>query len=315
MLRWRILLGAIIISLVVSLGYADWYLEKQTGIAGIALFPLLLALLIPACSELIALAKLAGAKPIRLAVYLCTILVVTMSWIAPISSNWAAGKMIASPRMQFLLHATSGSWAFAALGIALILTFLAEICRYKHPGASVIHVASTMFTILYLGLLSAFLVQIRQVGGIGYLVTFLLVVKMGDTGAYMVGRLFGRTKMAPTLSPGKTIEGAIGAIIFSCLASYLMFCQILPLCSKTFRTHGVQGLESVLPFDWLIFGVLIGFIGMIGDLAESMLKREAQQKDSSAWMPGFGGVLDILDSILLAAPAAYALWAFGIVLP
>ncbi len=315
MLRWRILLGSIIIAVLILSGYADWYLEKQTAISGLVLFPILISLLIPACSELIALSKLGGAKPIRLVVYLGTILVVTMSWVAPIISSWASEKLIHTDRMQPFLHATSGSWAFSGLGLALIFTFMAEIYRYKHPGASVMHVAATMFTILYLGLLSAFLVQIRLVGGIGYLIAFLLTVKMGDTGAYVIGRLFGRTKLAPNLSPGKTIEGAIGALIFSCLGSWAIFCQILPACSSTFGSHGVQGLEHGVPFDWLIFGFLIGFIGMIGDLAESMLKREAQQKDSSTWLPGFGGVLDILDSILLAAPAAYALWAFGIIVP
>lgn len=315
MLRWRLLLGVLIIGCLVFLGYLDWQLEKKTEIAGLALFPLLVVLLIPACSELISLAKLGGARPIRLVVYLGTVLVVTMSWIAPIISSWATGRVGTVSRLQPFLHATSGSWAFSGLGLALIMTFIAELCRYRRPGWSTIHVSATMFTILYLGLLSAFLVQIRQVGGIGFLVTFLLTVKMGDTGAYMVGRLLGRHKLAPDLSPGKTIEGAIGAMIFSCFGSWLMFVKILPAVSTTYGTHGAPGIESSAAFSWLTFGMVIGLIGMIGDLAESMLKRDAQQKDSSLWMPGFGGVLDILDSILLAAPAAYALWAFGVVVP
>ncbi|MBQ3349257.1 MAG: phosphatidate cytidylyltransferase [Thermoguttaceae bacterium] len=317
MLRWRLLLGTVIIGLVCLLGWFDWYFEKRFGIVGIGLLPLLIGLLIPSCAELITLSRLAGARPQRLLVYLCTLLVVIMSWLAPIASGWAerALTQVSRPRMEFLMHATSGSWAFAALGISLILVFMTEIYRFKRPGVSLIHVAATMFTIVYLGLLSVFLIQIRLVGGIGYLVTFLLTVKMGDTGAYTIGRLFGRTKMAPALSPGKTIEGAVGALFFSCFTSWLMFCQILPNWSTTFRSRGVQGLTTGIPFDWLIFGILIGFIGMMGDLAESMLKRDAQRKDSSVWMPGFGGILDILDSILLAAPVAYALWAFGIVVP
>lgn len=317
MLRWRLLLASIIIGLVCTLGWLDWYLEIKTGIAGIALFPLLIGLLIPSCGELITLSRLAGARPLRFLVFLCTALIVTMSWLAPIAADWELAHEL-GPRMRFLMHAaTNGSWAFAALGISLLLVFMAEIYRFKRPGYSLIHVAATMFIIVYLGALSVFLVQIRLFGGLGYLVTFLLTVKMGDIGAYTIGRLFGRTKIAPSLSPGKTIEGAVGALLFSCFTSWLMFCQILPLwpVSKTFRTHGVSGLTTVIPFDWLIFGILIGLIGMIGDLAESMLKRDAKQKDSSVWMPGFGGVLDIMDSILLAAPVAYALWAFGIVVP
>lgn len=316
MLRWRLLLAVIIISLVCLLGWLDWYLKELIGIGGIGLLPLLIGLLIPSCGELITLSRLAKARPQRLLVFMCTILVVIMSWIAPIASGWADGHEL-GPRMNFLMHATCGSWAFAALGLSLILVFMIEICRFKNPGVSLIHVAATMFIIVYLGALSVFLVQIRLFCGLGYLITFLLTVKMGDVGAYTIGRLFGRTKMAPSLSPGKTIEGAAGALLFSCLTSWLMFCQILPLWpgTESFRTHGVEGLKTVIPFDWLIFGVLIGLIGMIGDLAESMLKRDAQQKDSSRWMPGFGGVLDIMDSILLAAPVAYALWAFGVVVP
>lgn len=315
MLRWRIFLGALIIGCLTMLGYMDWRLEKLTDIAGLVLFPLLVLLLIPACSELISLSKLGGARPIRMVVYLGTVLVVTMSWIAPISSNWATGHVGSASRLQPFLHATSGSWAFSGLGLALIMAFVAEMCRYRRPGWSTIHVSATMFTILYLGLLSAFLVQIRLVGGIGYLVAFLLTVKMGDTGAFTVGRLLGRHKLAPGLSPGKTIEGAIGALLFSCLGSWIMFAHVLPAVSRTYGTHGVSGIESSAPLAWLTFGLVIGLVGMIGDLAESMLKRDAQQKDSSLWMPGFGGFLDILDSILLAAPAAYGLWAFGIIVP
>ena len=233
MLRWRLLLGTVIIGLVCLLGWFDWYFEKRFGIVGIGLLPLLIGLLIPSCAELITLSRLAGARPQRLLVYLCTLLVVIMSWLAPIASGWAERTLtqVSRPRMEFLMHATCGSWAFAALGISLILVFMTEIYRFKRPGVSLIHVAATMFTIVYLGLLSVFLIQIRLVGGIGYLVTFLLTVKMGDTGAYTIGRLFGRTKMAPALSPGKTIEGAVGALFFSCFTSWLMFCQILPNCS------------------------------------------------------------------------------------
>ena len=314
MLRWRLLLGAIIISLVCLLSWLDLYLEKQTSITGIGLLPLLIGLLIPSCAELITLSRLAKARPQRYVVFLCTLLVVIISWIAPIPIVLGWAESVSTPRMLFLLqHANCGSWAFAALGLSLILVFIIELCRFKNPGVSLIHVAATMFIIVYLGGLSVFLILIRAFGGIGYLVTFLITVKMGDTGAYIIGRLFGRTKMVPTLSPGKTIEGAVGALFFSCLTSWVMFSLILPIWPKSFTP--LPGLTAGIPYGWLIFGVLIGAIGMIGDLAESMLKRAAQRKDSSRWMPGFGGVLDIMDSILLAAPVAYALWAFGIVAP
>ena len=130
---------------------------------------------------------------------------------------------------------------------------------------------------------------------------------MGDTGAYTVGRLIGRHKMAPLISPGKTIEGALGALAFSCLGSWAAFKWIVPLAMK----H--PELQSHDTWRWIIFGLLVGAAGMLGDLAESLLKRDVGVKDSSTWMPGFGGVLDILDSLLLSAPVAWFCWASGLV--
>ena len=128
---------------------------------------------------------------------------------------------------------------------------------------------------------------------------------MGDTGAYTVGRLIGRHKMAPSISPGKTVEGALGAFLFACLGSWLTFRWIVPFLP--------EGAGPGPWYGWLLFGVLVGGAGMLGDLAESLLKRDVGVKDSSTWMPGFGGVLDILDSLLLSAPVAWFCWAFGLV--
>jgi phosphatidate cytidylyltransferase len=128
---------------------------------------------------------------------------------------------------------------------------------------------------------------------------------MGDTGAYTVGRIFGRHKMAPRLSPGKTIEGAVGAIIFACLGAWLSFRYLIPAMSPT-------EIPAAIPGGWAIYGVLVGVVGLFGDLAESFIKRDVGRKDSSTWMPGFGGVLDILDSLLLAAPVAWLCWILGI---
>ena len=129
---------------------------------------------------------------------------------------------------------------------------------------------------------------------------------MGDTGAYTVGRLIGRHKMAPRISPGKTMEGAIGALVFACVGSWAAFRWIVPLAIRDSVTHAAL-------WGWLAFGLLVGTAGMMGDLAESFLKRDVGVKDSSTWMPGFGGVLDILDSLLLSAPVAWFCWALGLV--
>jgi phosphatidate cytidylyltransferase len=132
------------------------------------------------------------------------------------------------------------------------------------------------------------------------------VVKMGDIGAYAIGRLIGRHKLAPRLSPGKTIEGVVGALAFSCLASWAVFRWLTPVWTPS----------SVRPgpwWGWIAFGLVVSVAGIVGDLAESLLKRDVGLKDSSHWLPGFGGVLDMLDSLLLSAPVAWLLWATGMV--
>jgi phosphatidate cytidylyltransferase len=156
---------------------------------------------------------------------------------------------------------------------------------------------------MYVGVLMSFVVQLRNLfpdeRGLYALVSLITVVKLSDIGAYTVGRLIGKHKMAPTLSPGKTWEGAAGGVLFSCVGSYLIFCAWLNT-GMVFHDWG-----------WFPFGIAMAVSGMVGDLAESLLKRDAGRKDSSTWMPGFGGVMDLLDSILLAAPVAYLFWAAG----
>ena len=113
--------------------------------------------------------------------------------------------------------------------------------------------------------------------------------------------------MSPTISPGKTMEGALGAMLFALAGSWIRFHGIVQLAPPY-----VEGMPGQ-PIGWVIFGLLMGSVGIMGDLAESLLKRDVGCKDSSAWMPGFGGVLDILDSLLLSAPIAWLCWLLGIV--
>jgi phosphatidate cytidylyltransferase len=118
---------------------------------------------------------------------------------------------------------------------------------------------------------------------------FIFTVKFADTGAYTAGKLFGKHQFSPRISPGKTWEGLAGAVVAGVITAVCMsvICGIMPW------------------FYGTLFGVLFAVLGQFGDLAESMLKRDAEQKDSSSNIPGFGGVLDIVDSLLGTAPAAY----------
>jgi len=188
------------------------------------------------------------------------------------------------------------------------LTFVVEMRRYRAPGGATVNIAAALLSCTYVGLLTSLLAHIRliagNVEGIFALVSLLVVVKLSDTGAYTVGRLVGRHKLAPTLSPGKTIEGAVGGFAFAVVGSWLFFYALVP---------ALIGGDARGPAWWacLLYAVTLTAAGMVGDLAESLLKRDLGCKDSSRWLPGLGGVLDVMDSILAAAPVGYLWWASG----
>lgn len=313
MLRWRLLLGILIIAALLALCWLDYRLYQITGIGqhvegirGIALLPVLLVFVVLASREVLHLAAAGGMRPVPWVVYSANVLMVISCWIAPLC--WRFGIHVPPDSLSFALvsSAAAADATLIALAAGVMIAFAAEMYRFKTPGGVTVNVAAAVFAMVYVGLLLSFLVRLLLQWGLFALLSLLIVVKMGDTGAYTVGRLVGRNKMAPDLSPGKTIEGAIGAMLFACAASWLTFYRLLP------------GTEAQSPptgpsWGWLPFGLLVAFAGMIGDLAESLIKRDVERKDSSSWMPGFGGVLDVLDSVLLAAPVAYACWAWGLV--
>ena len=133
------------------------------------------------------------------------------------------------------------------------------------------------------------MLAIRLDFGLWPLLMFIFVVKSADIGAYTFGTLFGKHKFSPKISIAKTWEGMMGAVFTAVIVAII------------FATN------SDIMFWWLaaIFGVCFAFIGQFGDLAESMIKRDAERKDASNNVPGFGGILDVIDSPLVAAPFAY----------
>jgi phosphatidate cytidylyltransferase len=195
----------------------------------------------------------------------------------------------------------------------MIFAFFAEIMRFKGPGGNVINLAGAVFAVAYLGMLSTFLIQLRVVYGIAALFSLVIVTKVTDIGAYSFGRIFGRNKMSPGISPGKTIEGLIGGLICGCAGSLFWFKVALPLAAQYTQLIGPDTSQTTLG-GCIVFGLLVSLGGVIGDLGESLLKRDAKQKDSGI-IPGFGGWLDIFDSLLTAAPIAYACWVFQLVAP
>jgi phosphatidate cytidylyltransferase len=125
----------------------------------------------------------------------------------------------------------------------------------------------------------------------------VLLTWASDTGAYTAGRTMGRTKLIPSVSPGKTVEGAIGGLVACMILSWIYADFVLrPTAHLDFRGA---------PWGALAFGVLVSVAAQIGDLVESLLKREGGVKDSSHLIPGHGGVLDRLDSLFFVLPIAY----------
>lgn len=192
-----------------------------------------------------------------------------------------------------------------AIAAGVLIAFVGEMLRFKLPGGHLINLTGAVFAIVYVGLLGSFLVMLRIAYGVPALVSMIVVAKLCDVGAYTVGRLIGRHKMAPSLSPGKTIEGAVGGIAFAILGAWLSVAVLFPAATGEPSQTTWIGV--------VIYGLAVGLAGMLGDLAESLIKRDVMRKDSGTNVPGFGGFLDIYDSLLLAAPVAFGLWAFHVI--
>lgn len=190
-------------------------------------------------------------------------------------------------------------WAF--IGVVMC-TFIAQSVQFDEPGRTMATIAGTLLAIAYIGLLGSCVIQMRWFEGpregLLALAALLATAKGADTGAYAMGRLAGRRPLWPRLSPNKTVEGAVGGLVFATVGALAV--------------NAVAHLLLDRPLlEWLPalgFGLVVGAAAQLGDLMESMIKRDCSQKDASNALPGFGGVLDVLDSLLFAGPVAYAYW-------
>jgi phosphatidate cytidylyltransferase len=187
-------------------------------------------------------------------------------------------------------------WTFVAVLMAL---FVSQGIQFRRPGATMATMGGSMLAIAYVGLMGGFIIQMRWFDhGIIPLAALVATAKGSDVGAYTFGRILGKHKLWPKLSPNKTIEGAVGGLVFGVAASLIV-------------TLVAKSLLHVPALDWLPalgYGLLISPMAQLGDLMESMIKRDCARKDASSAMPGYGGVLDVLDSLLFAAPVAYGYW-------
>jgi phosphatidate cytidylyltransferase len=286
MLRTRLWMGALLIALAAAALVVDERFKPWYPI----LFIAVQTLCVLASVELLRLLPENRRPPAWLVLTGVTCLV---------AANWLAHVPPSAPVLQ------RGTWG-AVVGVfaAFVLAaFLAEMAAFREPGDSVPRVALAVWAVAYLGVLPGFLVQLRwqNPGGaaiaspavVGSTVALALVIfvpKCGDIGAYFTGRLFGRHRMAPVLSPGKTWEGAAGGLAAAAAAAV-----------------AIDRLGPVLPnlAAEVGLGLALGIAGLLGDLAESLVKRDCRRKDAAQTVPGFGGVLDVVDAVLFAAPVGY----------
>ncbi len=297
-LRNRLTFGPIMMACLLGLLWLDHVAEgwtmgfgfrRQYGIGGIGLLLLLLIILPPAVMETAHLLAAVRVRPYR--------------FIAALGSGAMVGHAFLT-QFGFFQNIAASSLAFIVvavmLGAALRRAWVCETQEAIH------HMAGTVLATLYLGGLAWFLVALRvkhatsahQFEGTTLIVVFvLLTVKFTDIGAYFGGMALGRHKLIPWLSPKKTWEGLISGMF----AAGIVGMAMAPLIGR--------------PMFWLpwwkglIFGAMLGGIGQAGDLLESLMKRDAEVKDSGSLIPGFGGVLDVIDSPLLAAPFAYLIFS------
>lgn len=325
MLHWRLILTAIVLTLVLGLAWIDF----QARLPGLVMLPLALVGAWMCAGEIVGLYEKAAANALGIPLITArrdkqqSIPSRPLVYAATMTTVVASAGPILVPQLRESSSTLLGWLAVGMVG-GLLLALLYEMWIYQGPGQPpgtiATRVARTTLAILYAGGLMGFVVQLRLMpGGRGdvdarwgmvALLTTIAVVKGNDTGAYFAGRLFGRHRMTPRLSPGKTWEGTLGGYAFSAALTALFLGPIA-------ASMGCTVAEP--PEHWwartLCYSALVGTAGVLGDLAVSLLKRDAGVKDSSTWMPGFGGMLDMLDSILLAAPVSYVLWWLGLVGP
>lgn len=213
----------------------------------------------------------------------------------------------ASAAIPLLVHADHERWLRVPISVATIAVLAllgASVWLRGVDGRPLTAVAVTLFGVLYTGVMLSFGYALRYYpytietrAGAAVVLLPLLLTWASDTGGYFVGRAFGKRRLIPSVSPGKTVAGAVGAVVVTVVVCVLYTRLVLrPAAQLAFSPMGA-----------LLFGALISVVAQLGDLVESLLKREAGVKDSSRILPGHGGVLDRFDSLFFVLPVAYPL--------
>ncbi len=186
-----------------------------------------------------------------------------------------------------------------SLCVFAFVVLLLFFSHFKETEGAILDLSTAVFGLIYvavpMGMLLSILYVPKGQDGRIWVAYLLVLTKIGDMGAYFVGNLWGKQKLAPTISPSKTVEGSVFGLLCTLGASFLFYSigHYMNLSSFSLSLSGSLGL-----------GLILGLAGPLGDLSESLLKRDAKRKDSNA-LPGLGGILDMVDSLLFTAPILY----------
>jgi phosphatidate cytidylyltransferase len=329
MLKDRLRTSAILISIVVVLVYLDAH--SNPNAKGLWLLPLLLFFALGTASDMTNLLAASGRAVSRRATLIATGMI-SMSACMPLL--WPLMEAAYPPACPV----GKLGWIVIASIAAVFVILLDQMADYGKEeavtnaeqedteskqeskiGFTIERTCGAAFVSLYVGLPMALLVAMRSLGtgnwGLAALLTTIAVTKSTDAGAYFSGKALGKNKLIPRLSPGKTREGAIGGIVTATIVAFIclqwLFPQIAGEACGPAATPSIPGIDSPL-WGALLLGPVLAITGMIGDLAESLIKRDSGAKDSGSWLPGLGGVWDVTDSLIAAVMPAFLCFAAGV---
>ena len=305
MLRYRLITGPILIVLLLAVvmldnkldtvqlhdGWQNLFRGKDHPPRGLILFVLSLGVAPLAARELSAIFRANG--------------IMTRTWLTSLAIITGLVLSYSIPTRTAISPGTETTTTIAILTTGMIAVFVIAILTFsrdRNVAGVVAAAGAVMFAMVYVGFMLGFLLALRREHSAWIVIGVIAVTKACDTGAYFTGRAIGKHRMIPWLSPGKTWEGLAGGIVTAVAVGV----------SLAFASRMLKPPDIVPVKIGAVCGVIFAIVGQLGDLTMSLFKRGAGLKDSSAMLPGLGGLLDVLDSPLMVAPVAW--WVLTIAL-
>ncbi len=294
MLMHRLTLGALLIAALIGIFWGD--IAVSYGTRGFdhspywqfgSVLPLIILLLAVAGSlEALNLTRGAGYKPMGWPVVIGVVILQVLAWLIP--ARFSESNLF--------------EWEMIVLVLVSMVIAITQVLRYQ-TQRGIGDISVSIMILVYMGVLPSFITALRTSlpgpTGSWAVLMFAAVVKGTDIGAYFTGMSIGRTKLIPSISPAKTVEGFVGGFLCAMVIAVVLG-KYLPWASE-------MGRDPIMLWQWLVFGAAMAVLGQLGDLIESIYKRDASSKDSAKLIPAFGGILDLLDSPVFAAPVGYLL--------